>query len=256
MKYMQGEYKIASVNKLTDTVYDIKIVCPEVAAAAKAGQFVNIRCGEKTLRRPISICEIDADEGTIRLVYEVRGEGTRWISEQKAGDKLDLLAPLGNGFPEKDSSSRILFVGGGIGVPPLLQTAKRYSSNACAVLGFRNKSAIILKEDFEKVCGEVCITTDDGSFGHHGFVTDVVKEKLSQGGIDAVYACGPMPMLKGVNALAQAYGVECRVSLEERMGCGIGACLVCACHTKEADGEHHRHVCKNGPVFDGKEVVW
>lgn len=256
MTYQQGIYPIKAFRQLTPTIYDIDVYCPEMAAVSKPGQFVHIRCGEKTLRRPISICGIDTQAGTLRLVYEVRGEGTAWLSQQTDGCEIDILGPLGNGFTVGDTSRKVLFVGGGIGVPPLLETSKAFGLNASAILGFRNKDAMILKEDFEKACGQVFITTDDGSFGHHGLVTDVLKNCLTQGGYSGIFACGPTPMLKGVSALAKEFGVPCQVSLEERMGCGVGACLVCACKTHENGQDHMRHVCKNGPVFNAEEVVW
>ncbi len=256
MNYMQGNYKIKAVRRLTQTVYDIDIHCPEMTAVSKSGQFVHIRCGEKTLRRPISICGINKQEGMMRLVYEVRGEGTAWLAQQTEGCEIDILGPLGNGFALGNTERKVLFVGGGIGVPPLLETSKAFGTNAVSILGFRNKEAVILKEDFENICGAVHITTDDGSCGHHGLVTDVLKDCLAQGGFSEIFACGPTPMLKGVSALAKEYHVPCQVSLEERMGCGVGACLVCACKTREDGQEHMRHVCKNGPVFNAEEVVW
>lgn len=256
MNYLQGVYPIKTVRQLNRTVYDIELHCPEMAAAAKPGQFVHIRCGEKTLRRPISICGINKQAGTLRLVYEVRGEGTAWLAQQKEGCEIDVLGPLGNGFPLGEADRKVLFVGGGIGVPPLLETSKFFGENAVAILGFRNQDAVILQEEFEKACGAVHITTDDGSCGRHGLVTDVLKECLEQGGYSEIFACGPTPMLKGVSALAKEFGVPCLVSLEERMGCGIGACLVCACKTHENGEDHMRHVCKNGPVFNAEEVVW
>lgn len=255
MKYIQDDFKILTVNKLNSAAFDFTIEAPEIAERAKAGQFVNILCDGKTLRRPISLCGIDKSKGTIRIVFEVRGEGTLWLSERKEGDIINVLGPLGNGFPADEKYENVVFVGGGIGVPPLLETSKVYGKKADAILGFRSKSALILEDDFKEVCENVYVTTDDGSYGHHGFVTDILKERLEKP-CDAVFACGPGPMLKNVAAMAEAKGIPCFVSLEERMGCGIGACLVCACKTKEKDGEHYRHVCKNGPVFDSREVVW
>lgn len=253
MAYQQGVFPIISAQQLNATVYSMWIACPQLAAQAKVGQFVHILCGEKTLRRPISICEISKENGALRIVFEIRGEGTEWLAGRKAGDELDILGPLGNGFTLCDCEKAI-FVGGGIGVPPLLEGCKAYGVKATAILGFRNKDAVILERDFTDVCDNVYVTTDDGSYGTKGFVTDVLKDCIEQGA--AVFACGPKPMLKGVAMLAKEAGAECQVSLEERMGCGIGACLVCACKTKEKDGEHMRHVCKNGPVFPAEEVVW
>lgn len=250
---IQAYFKIQSVEKLNPTTYSFTILCPELAKESVCGQFVNILCGEKTLRRPISISEIDKENGTITLVFEVRGEGTAWMATRKAGDELDILGPLGNGFyPEKDKPA--IFIGGGIGCPPMLGAAQEYGENAVAILGFRSQEQLILEEKFAQCCKEVSITTNDGSYGIKGFVTDVLKDKLQEMPDCVVYACGPKPMLKGIADMCNAQNVPCYVSLEQRMGCGIGACLVCACKTHEEDGEHMRHVCKNGPVFPAKVV--
>lgn len=249
----QAFYKIQSVEQLNATTYRFVIACPNLAGESWCGRFVNIQCGEKTLRRPISICEIDQENGTITLVFEVRGEGTKWLSERKAGEELNILGPLGNGF-FPDQTKPAIFIGGGIGCPPMLGAAQDYGQEAVAILGFRSKEQLILLDKFEKCCQSVSVTTNDGSFGTKGFVTDVLADKLKDMPGSVVYACGPMPMLKGVAAMCAEHNVDCFVSLEQRMGCGIGACLVCACKTHDQDGEHMRHVCKNGPVFDAREV--
>ena len=220
------------------------------------GQFLHIKCGHsRLLRRPISICDWQAEEGgnLLRIVFEVRGDGTLWLSRRQAGEELDVLGPLGHGF-ETDQKGRYLLVGGGIGVPPLLGCARNAQGNCTAVLGFRDAGHAMLLEEFGQLCREVAVTTDDGSLGRHGFVDTVVEEILSkENNFTAVLACGPKPMLKAVAAAAARYGVPCKVSMEERMGCGVGACLVCACKTK---GGQMKHVCKDGPVFDAGEVDW
>ena len=148
-------------------------------------------------------------------------------------------------------------IGGGIGVPPLLQTAAQYGENATAIIGFRNAAAVILKEDFEKNGNHVILCTDDGTAGRHGFVTAALEELLEKETPDLICACGPMPMLRIVAGIAEKKGIECEISLEERMACGVGACLGCACKTRKSDGtEGYSHVCKNGPVFNSKEVVF
>jgi dihydroorotate dehydrogenase electron transfer subunit len=184
----------------------------------------------------------------------VRGEGTRWLADRKMGDVLDVLGPLGRGFDV--SGDRILVAGGGIGVPPLLFAAKR-AKETHAVLGFRTARAVIMPGDFNECCSAVQITTDDGSIGRPGFVDGTVRAKLEAVSFDRVLACGPKPMLKAVARVCSEMGVPLQVSLEERMACGVGACLGCACKTKGADGyEHYRHVCSDGPVFNAEEVVW
>jgi dihydroorotate dehydrogenase electron transfer subunit len=241
--------------KLTEQTVSLLLEVGPMAEEAKAGQFVNIKCGAALLlRRPISICDVDPEKGTMRVVFDVKGEGTQWLSRIPAGHKVDVLGPLGHGydFPE----GKVLVVGGGIGVPPMLYTAKKASS-AVAALGFRSQDKVILTQEFADSCESVSIISDDGTTGRKGFVNVLVKEILEQDKeIQAVFACGPKPMLKTVVAAAQEAGVPCQVSMEERMGCGLGACLVCACKVKKADGEHYAHVCKDGPVFKAEEVCW
>ena len=219
----------------------------EVPVACAPGQFLHVLCGEgQLLRRPISIC--DAAPGRLRLVFQRKGAGTAWLAQRRAGEHLDVLPPRGHGF---DCSGRILLAGGGIGVPPMLLAAKRAGS-AAAVLGFKTRASLILQEELQAVCESVDITTEDGSFGQKGFLTLPLEAQLQAGGFDRGLACGPRPMLRAVNRAAEKYRVPCFVSMEERMGCGIGACLVCACSV----GGHLQHVCKDGPVFDGSEVDW
>lgn len=252
---VQEVFKIQSIEQLNPTTFRFVIDCPSIAKESWCGRFVNVYCDGKTLRRPISISEIDKEAGTITFVFEVRGEGTKWISERKVGDTLDILGPLGNGFfPDKEK--RAIFVGGGIGCPPMLGAAQEYGKNAEVILGFRSKENMILLEDFQKAAKDVSVATNDGSFGVKGFVTDILKEKLSENENAVVYACGPMPMLRGIAQLCGELNVQCFVSLEERMGCGIGACLACACEIHDKTGKHVLHVCKNGPVFDASEVVF
>ena len=183
----------------------------------------------------------------------MRGEGTAWLAERSTGESLDVLGPLGHGF-QIEREGRYLLVGGGIGVPPLLSCASGTAGRSTAVLGFRNEERTMLMGDFAASCATVRVASDDGSVGVHGFVDRVADEILEKDhSFTAVLACGPKPMLRAVAKVAEKYGVPCQVSMEERMGCGIGACLVCACKT--ADG-HMKHVCKDGPVFDAREVDW
>ncbi|WP_444658628.1 dihydroorotate dehydrogenase electron transfer subunit [Caproiciproducens sp. R2] len=252
MKYDVMLCKITEKKQLTADVFDLTVEAGELAKAASAGQFAHVYVPGKTLRRPISICEIDRAAGTLRFVFQIRGEGTAWLADACPGDTLDILAPLGNGYSLGNTRQKAVFVGGGIGVPPLLEAAKAFGKNAAVLAGFRNEESIILKEDFEKNGNRVLIATDDGSFGCHGLVTDLLK------GLDftVIFACGPVPMLKAVCRTAAARGVPCQISLEERMACGIGACLGCACRLKKDGTEFYGHVCKDGPVFDSETVVW
>ena len=256
MKYTQGQYIIKEKSAIAREIYSFTISCPEVAAAACPGQFVHIRAKGFTLRRPISICGIDKEKGTLRIVFEIRGEGTAEIAKLNAGDLIDMLAPLGHGFTVNPDFKKVVLIGDGIGTPPMLPLAKAYGDRAAAISGFRNASAVILQEDFRKTGAETILCTDDGSAGIHGFVTQPFTELAEKGGIDAVYACGPIPMLKGIAAICKEKGIYCEISLEERMACGIGACLGCACRTVRNDEEYFAHVCKDGPVFKAEEVLW
>ncbi|MBR6967667.1 MAG: dihydroorotate dehydrogenase electron transfer subunit [Ruminococcus sp.] len=256
MKYTQGRYIITEKSAIAREVYSFTVSCPEVAAAACPGQFVHIRANGFTLRRPISICGIDREKGTLRIVFEIRGEGTAEIARLNKGDLIDMLAPLGHGFTVDNSFGKVVLVGGGIGTPPMLPLAKIYGEKAVAISGFRNASAVILQEDFRRTGAETILCTDDGSAGIHGFVTQPLKELAEKGGIDAVYACGPMPMLRGIAEICRENEIYCEISLEERMACGIGACLGCACRTVRNDEEYFAHVCKDGPVFKAEEVLW
>ena len=242
---------------LADSVFSVTVECCEVARAARPGQFIGIKCGDGTLlRRPVSICRVD--RGLVELVFEVKGEGTRWLSEVRAGQSLDILGPLGNGFDVP--RGKIIFVGGGIGAPPLLfaaEVARRSSAASCiAVLGFRDAGRVILEGEFRSVCDDVRVATDDGSYGICGTVAAPLEELLGEGGYHAVLACGPRVMLASVASICRRFETPCSVSLEERMGCCVGACLVCACATLSSGVEGMSRVCRDGPVFDACDVVW
>lgn len=248
---------VSCSEKLGEGLFSLILDAPRIATLAQAGQFVHITCGEgNLLRRPISICDVQGD--SLRIVFQVKGDGTAWLSARKVGDVLDVLGALGHGYDLSTLGERPVFIGGGIGVPPMLLTmraAREQGAQPTAILGFRSRAAVILEEAF-RAHGAVFVATDDGSYGAHGFVTDLLREHAQE--FTSVCACGPKPMLRAIAAFAKQAGLPCQVSLEERMGCGIGACLVCACELKLHDGEGVRygHVCKDGPVFDAKEVVW
>jgi len=253
---IQADCRVTAKTALTGQLYLLELSAPALAVRACPGQFVHIACGEKNfLRRPISICDVVG--GSLRLVFQVKGEGTQWLSERSPGDTLDVLGTLGNGFRLSGLGAQPVFIGGGIGVPPLLmamKAAKAQGAAPRAILGFRSRDAVILEDDF-RALGPVEIATDDGSYGVHGFVTTILENNLSD--YSAVCACGPKGMLRAVASIAENAGLPCQVSMEERMGCGIGACLVCACALKNGDGGlRYSHVCKDGPVFDAKEVIW
>ena len=237
--------RLLSARELAPGIFDFTLNCPELAAKAVPGQFAQILVPGHTLRRPISICGIDKASGTLRFVFQVRGEGTEKLSRYRPGDDIDILAPLGKGFP-LDRTKRTLLMGGGIGVPPLLAAAKELGEMAVAVLGFRNKELAILEEDFKNTGAKMLIATDDGSYGYHGLVTELAAGEDFQ----VLMACGPGPMLRGAGALAGERGVPGYLSLEQRMACGVGACLGCAVALTDGEGrEYFGHVCKDGPVF-------
>lgn len=255
MSYKCDCYKLIEKKAISAGMFSFTILCPEVAELAKCGQFVHIRVEGCTLRRPISICEIDREKGTIRIVFEIRGSGTDRLAMLNAGDDVDMIAPLGNGFSTGiGNEKRIIVIGGGIGVPPMLQTAKEYEK-ATAILGFRSYDKVILTEDFRKNGIETIVCTDDGSVGLKGTIAASLKSELEKGDVAAVFACGPKPMLGAIINLTKEYGVYSEVSLEERMGCGVGACVGCVCKIMRNGEEKMLRVCKDGPVFKGEEVI-
>ena len=237
------------------TLYDLRVYAPDAARDVRPGQFAHIYCGKgTTLRRPISIAGFS--DGVLRFCYDVRGKGTEYLSGLKKGDKLDIMAPLGRGFSPLENG-RALLVGGGIGIYPLLPLAEFYGRRARALLGFRNAGIINLTDEFSAFGTEVSVITDDGSSGRRGFVTGLVKEALDGGQWDIVHVCGPKMMMKSVCECVAGYGVPVEVSMEERMACGVGACMGCVCKIKDKNGEPtYKRVCKDGPVFDGSEVIW
>jgi len=249
---------IASIKEISKDIFEMWLENKDIASKAKAGQFINVYCndGSRILPRPISICEIDKNEGKIRIVYRIAGKGTKEISTFKKGDTIDIMGPLGNGFTKE--GTKVMLVGGGIGIPPMLQTAKELKEIPSVeeiniVLGYRDND-LFLKEEFEKY-GKVYIATDDGSVGTKGNVIDAINENNIEA--DEILACGPKPMLKGLQDYSNKTGIKTQISLEERMACGIGACLACVCKSKEKD--HHtnvnnKRICKDGPVFYAQEV--
>ena len=255
MSKKQVMAEIIRHTSLSDGIFDMTLKAEEIAKEAKAGQFISVYLNNKSkiLPRPISICGIDKEAGTLRIVYRTVGDGTKELSDYKEGEMVKILGPLGNGFTQKDKKA--ILIGGGIGIPPMLELMKQLDCDKTAVLGYRD-SDMFLKDEFEAVC-DVKVATEDGSQGAKGTVIDAIEKYGVEGKI--IYACGPMPMLKALAVYAEEHGMEAQISLEERMACGIGACLGCICKTKEKD--HHTNVnntriCKDGPVFDAKEVVF
>lgn len=286
---------------------------PEIAAIAKPGQFVHVRCGgtmDPLLRRPLSLHKIEADQGRLMLLYQIVGRGTALLAEKKPGEQVDIMGPLGHGFTIPERVRRAVVVGGGIGTAPLLplvQTLAAAQIQTTVILGAKNADLLVgadpiaqmaakraaetgketavetaakteiktgrkaVKETRTETEAELITVTEDGSAGERGLVTDALRRILAAKNTDYLYACGPKPMLKAVAVAATEFGVPGEVSLEERMGCGVGACLACVCKTKKAGaaadnagaaeftgnpGFTYRRVCDHGPVFSLAEVVF
>lgn len=245
--------------EIADSIYKLTLQGELVSEMKSPGQFVHIKVGDTDgplLRRPISISSIDKSKKQFTMIYRKEGVGTSILKDKVPGMAVDVLGPLGNGFPvnETNAGSTALLVGGGIGVPPLLELSKQLTANGVKViqvLGFQSKNVVFGEEEFS-ILGETYVVTVDGSYSHKGFVTDVID--FYQCDFDTMYACGPTPMLK---ALATRFSnKKVFLSLEERMGCGIGACFACVCHTPDdATGYSYKKVCSDGPVFRVGEVV-
>lgn len=244
---------IISQKEIAAGIYDMWLQTEEIATYAKAGQFVSVYCndGTKLLPRPISICEINKAGKAIRLVYRVAGGGTEEFSRMHEGEKLRILGPLGNGFPLGEKSA--FLIGGGIGIPPMLELAKELHCEKQIVAGYRNNE-LFLADELKKY-GEVTIATEDGSVGTKGNVLDAIRANGLKA--DVIYACGPTPMLRALKEYAAENHIECFISMEERMACGIGACLACVCKSNETDSHtnvHNKRICKEGPVFRAEDV--
>lgn len=246
---------VLSQAQIAPEIYDMWMET-ELAANAVPGQFLGIYTGDKSrlLPRPISICEIREDRKALRIVYRVAGAGTAEFSGYQPGDSVEVLGNLGNGFPLQEAEGKkVLLMGGGIGVPPILELAKRMKAEKQIVLGYRDGQTF-LREDFEKY-GKVYIATEDGSVGTRGNVMNAVAEKGLEA--DMIFACGPMPMLRAIKVYAAEHGIRAYISLEEHMACGVGACLGCVVKTKEKDAHSHvnnARICTDGPVFEAGEV--
>lgn len=238
---------------IAENIYSLTVTLPEPVSGIRGGQFLNISTGDKSrlLKRPFGI--VKADGADITVCFQVKGDGTSALAAAEAGDKLSVLLPLGNGFILPDSAKNIVVIGGGVGIFPLIPVICGNSDkNFYSYIGFRNKNCVCLLDEFKK-SKKLTVVTDDGSFGAKDNAVNAYFKDIQNVKADLIIACGPPVMLKALKAkLAESkIATPCLVSLEERMGCGIGACLVCVC--KRSDGGRAR-VCKDGPVFDIKEV--
>ena len=240
----QSIFEILSNTALTDSVYKM-VLSGDTSAITNCGQFVNIQLSGMFLRRPISVC--DYDDKTLTIVYKVVGKGTEAMSAMKAGTKLDILTGLGNGYDLSLAGDKPVLLGGGVGVPPMYNLAKKLiamGKEVKVILGFNVKSEIFYEEEFKALGCDVTVTTVDGSYGVKGFVTDALPENYTY-----FYTCGPEPMLKAVYRASKTSG---QMSFEERMGCGFGACMGCSCKTLTG----YKRICKEGPVMKKEEILW
>ncbi len=240
----QGIFKIKSNIALTDTVYKM-VLSGDTSAITAPGRFVNIRLDGLFLRRPISVNDCVGDELT--LIYKVVGKGTEQMAAMTAGQTLDILTGLGNGYDLAPAGDKPLLLGGGVGVPPLYMLAKALIAKGAkptVVLGFNTKAEVFGEADFTALGCDVTVTTVDGSYGVKGFVTDALPADYTY-----FYTCGPEPMLKAVYRATNTSG---QFSFEERMGCGFGACMGCSCHTVTGN----KRICKEGPVLVKEEILW
>ena len=254
--------KLIKKEKVLEGLYKFSVEAKEIVDVAKPGNFVEIRVNENLdpfLRRPISIYNLDKEKGILEFIFQVRGNGTNVLSQKEEGDLIDIIGPLGSGTFKFKEKKNIAIIGGGIGIFPLYELAKQAKNSGLKIhtyLGFRNKELVTLEKEFEKVSSKLTITTDDGSYKEKGFAINYLIEDLNKENFDCIYACGPLPMLRAVQKLAEEKNIPCQISLEEKMGCGLGVCLGCAVKTATSTKENpeYVHVCKAGPVFDSKIV--
>ncbi len=245
---------------LIEGIYKFSVKAPEIAKDARAGQFLEIKVsetGEPFLRRPISIYNIDKENGIVEFIFQVKGRGTEILAERKIGDLIDIMGPLGFGGFKVQEYNNVAIIGGGIGTYPLYELAKELKgkANLNVYLGFRDKSLVTCEKEFEELgLNKLVVTTDDGSYKEKGYAIDFMKKDIEEHNVDMIFACGPLPMLKAVRAYAIENNIPCQISLEERMGCGIGACLGCAVKVISGNEPRYGHVCKEGPVFNAADV--
>jgi len=263
--------KILSRKEVVPNIYLMRLKAPEIAQDALPGQFIHIKCSKDNyplLRRPFSIHRIDKEKGEIFILFQVVGEGTKLLAQRVVGDDLDIMGPIGNGFNIYPESKKIMIVGGGIGVAPLLALCEEsiwQGKEVRVLIGALKKELVIGEESVRNLGAKVDVATDDGSYKHKGLVTDLLEGSIREGWLaDQIFACGPKSMLKKIVEISLDIHIDCQVSLEERMGCGIGACLGCVCKIKAKEKNNnqnqikyiYKRVCVDGPIFEGSEVIW
>lgn len=251
--------KIISNYSIATDMYLMAIANKYIATVGRPGQFIHIKIPHDDsllLRRPISINSVNKDDGIVYIVYQVVGTGTKILSQLKEGDNLDILGPLGNGFSIPKGVENIVIVGGGCGIAPLKYIVDYWKDiSYTTFLGYRDMDSIYQLMNFERASERLYLTTDDGSQGEKGVITKVFEREIDSISPQLIMACGPIPMLKEVQSIANGRNITCQISLEERMGCGIGACMVCSCMIRTKGGLEYKKVCSDGPVFLSDEVI-
>ena len=256
-KIFQKKARIIQNKKAGEGFFEVTLDAPHISASALPGQFIMVKADNPRwplLRRPLGIHK--ARKNTVTLLYQVVGPGTRMLAGARAGENLDILGPLGNGFDQSQArlAKKVVLVAGGMGVAPLLFLAQKLDKKVLVLIGAKDKNHLICEKEFRALGHKTLIATDDGSRGFKGFVTDMLEGMLRSGGAgcQAIYACGPGPMLEKVAQISARCKAPAQVSLERHMACGFGACLGCAVDT--VDGK--KRVCKDGPVFFANQIIW
>jgi len=259
---VQLKAKLVKKEQLKPDIYKFSVEAKEVTDLARPGQFIEIRITDQVepfLRRPISIHNVDKENGILEFIFQVKGNGTEILAKREEGQEVDIIGPLGYGTFKIDEYKNISIIGGGIGTFPLYElakTAKEQGKNVNIYLGFRDKDFVVLENEFKEVCNKLVLATDNGTYGQNGYAINFLKEDCEIQKPDCIYSCGPIPMLRAVKQFAEENNIPCQVSLEEKMGCGIGVCVGCAVKTAESPKEAPEYygVCKQGPVFDANTV--
>lgn len=254
--------ELVQKERLKPDIFKFSVKAPNIVEKSKPGNFIEIRVSEQTepfLRRPISIYNLDRENGVLEFIFQVKGKGTEILAKRNIGDLIDIIGPIGHGTFKYEKYQNLAIIGGGIGVFPLYELAKcaqKDNKNVNTYLGYRNKDYVVLENEFKNVSDKLVITTDDGSYSEKGFAINYLEKDIDDGKIDSIFACGPLPMLKAVQKLSIEKNIPCQISLEEKMACGLGVCLGCAVKTSASSKENpeYWHVCKAGPVFNAKDV--
>lgn len=259
---IQEKCRILDHQKVGPRHYKLILSSAYISSHTEPGQFVNVKCSESRdplLRRPLSVHRVSPEHKTFELLYEVVGKGTELLTRYFVGEEIDILGPLGQGFKVDPNKQIHILVAGGMGVAPLRALSEQITGHVVYVfVGARTSDLVLCEEQFRKITDQVLVATDDGSYGKKGFISDILFDFIENGlatrdsRLATVYACGPRPMLKAIAEMASQKGIDCQLSMEERMACGVGACLGCAIKTKSG----YKMVCKDGPVFEAKELVW